>query len=738
MLIACSGERDGGKAAPGQLSIDDDILTWSAVKGTAKYEVNVDGEVYITEGNSYDLFYVAPEEKTYTVKVRALDSADKPISDYSQSKNYVVEKQKLNGYAYHDDGASITIKAYSKVNAKGKFIIPSYIDGKPVTTIYKNGFEDCDELIKIYIPDTVTQIENLAFRGCTSLRAVRLPSGLTEITASLFSGCKSLTSVNIPESVTSMGSSAFANTAIAGNLDLPDGLKTIGSLAFKNTGITAVKIPASVEKIFGNPFAYCKDLTEITVESGNKYYRAQNNCLLEVGTATVLFAKDVADIPSYTMRIGECAFEGNTHLKEAVIPNTILEIGQSAFENCVNLKSTVLPGGLKSIGVSAFSGCTSLENIEIPDTVTVIGKDAFSGCSNLNSIELPGGLKSIGVSAFSGCISLKSVKLPAELGKTTAIGTIFVGCDSLERIEISSSSTKYKVENNCLIDIANNSVIFGCKTSVIPDYITEIGDYAFYGSGIESFTVPKGITRIGNYAFSNCNNLKYFYFPDSVTELGYGVFQDSLKLGGIALSQNISAIERPLASTYTAGPSWVGGIGGDFASKDATTLYVYYTERWVTETDENGNQAEYIEGVPENWWLKEGECNLFKGCEMKSDNGYSYVFSYTFIYSYIYRDGRFGGVEQTYSDGAQPYPMPSREDSTEEFFDDFYADYDADMNPRAPMRLGYNFKGWATEEGGKPVYKSYLNKNGTVCALSYAERKTIKSGTKLYAVWEKA
>jgi hypothetical protein len=43
---------------------------------------------------------------------------------------------------------------------------------------------------------------------------------------------------------------------------------------------------------------------------------------------------------------------------------------------------------------------------------------------------------------------------------------------------------------------------------VIPENVTSIGNYAFYGcSGLESLTIGSGVTSYGNSAFQNCSKL---------------------------------------------------------------------------------------------------------------------------------------------------------------------------------------------------------------------------------------
>ena len=59
----------------------------------------------------------------------------------------------------------------NKVNksASGDIIIPTNIDGKPVTSIREDAFRHCDKVRSITIPESVILIELPAFEGCTQL-----------------------------------------------------------------------------------------------------------------------------------------------------------------------------------------------------------------------------------------------------------------------------------------------------------------------------------------------------------------------------------------------------------------------------------------------------------------------------------------------------------------------------------------------------------------------------------------
>ena len=170
-----------------------------------------------------------------------------------------------------------------------------------------------------------------------------------------------------------------------------------------------------------------------------------------------------------------------------------------------NKKKLVIPekiGGKKvtSIGNYAFGNWSGLKSITLPKGVTSIEEDAFSFCSGLTSITLPKSVTSIGES--TGDHSYNA----------------FAGCSSLTSIKVSKENKYYDSRNDCnaIINTKSNTLVSGCKNTVIPDSVTSIEIEAFYGcSGLKSITIPKSVTAIYDEIFPGCDNLVISCYKDS-------------------------------------------------------------------------------------------------------------------------------------------------------------------------------------------------------------------------------
>lgn len=217
-----------------------------------------------------------------------------------------------------------------------------------------------------------------------------------------------------------------------------------------------------------------------------------------------------------------------TEYEEAKVGTCVTEIGERAFYNASKMDYVYLPDTITSIGYQAFRGCTQLQNPTpfyksqlFPPYLVSIGGSAFSDCDAIVNITLPDNLTDIGGYAFSYCDSLRRFSVSASV---TSIGTnLLRGCGDLMYITVDSNNTIYDSRDDCnaIIETATNTLIEGCKNTVIPNTVTKIGSCAFAERNyLTSMAIPSGVTEIGDHAFYSCYRLSTLTIPSTVTEIG--------------------------------------------------------------------------------------------------------------------------------------------------------------------------------------------------------------------------
>ena len=126
--------------------------------------------------------------------------------------------------------------------------------------LYVNG----EEVKDLFIPNSVTSIEDYAFIGCSGLTSVTIPNSVTSIGDRAFASCSGLTSVTIGNSVTSIGDFAFYDCSGLTSVTIPNSVTSIGESAFFNCdGLTSVTIGNSVESIGDEAFRGCRELLDV-------------------------------------------------------------------------------------------------------------------------------------------------------------------------------------------------------------------------------------------------------------------------------------------------------------------------------------------------------------------------------------------------------------------------------------------------------------------------------------------
>ncbi len=218
----------------------------------------------------------------------------------------------------------------------------------------------------------LSSLPEQAFGGCVNLQEVILPQGITSIGNCVFGGCSDLESVSLPASVTNIGSDAFDSPSLSSvNVDQGNAVySSVDGVLFskdKKTLIFCPKgksgsfaIPSGVKVIGQSAFAWCSNLTGLTIPDGVE-------------------------------KIGERAFD-NSGIASLELPDSVTVIENNALINCSSLTSLKLSANLTTIGSSAFSSI-AVESIVIPASVTKIGNYVFSSSLTSLTFEDPLGWK---------------------------------------------------------------------------------------------------------------------------------------------------------------------------------------------------------------------------------------------------------------------------------------------------------------------------------------------------------
>lgn len=491
----------------------------------------------------------------------------------------------------------------------GNLVIPEFVayQGKLliVTSIGVMAFQDCNELISVKIPNTVTKICKSAFYRCNNLSSINIPNSVTSIDENAFSACKSLTMVTIPKYVTSIGNMVFEycesltdvycyaeNVPKISYHTFPYSLKESLILHVPSSVIEKYKSDSYWKNQFKDIVALdANDDPDEFVQDGIEYKRLSPDMLEIIGASKASTNLNIPEAVTYNgatysvTSIGAGAFCGCNKLTSVTIPPNVTNIGIGAFYKCSSLTSVNIPKSVTSISNYAFAYCNGLTSIVveeghpmydsrdncnaiietssntlvlgfnctvIPNSVTSIGERAFYGCSGLTSINIPNSVTSIGVEAFEGCSGLSTAEFHCTeicswFSGLKSINTILIG-DEVTSIGDSafrfcSGLTSVTIPKN--VESIATYAFQGCDNlSTVEYHCLEIGDWLNRLKSIKDVIIGEEVTSIGFNAFRKCSGLTSVTIPNSVTSIGESAFLDCSGLTSVTIGSSVTSIGR--------------------------------------------------------------------------------------------------------------------------------------------------------------------------------------------------
>jgi TPR repeat protein len=473
-----------------------------------------------------------------------------------------------------------------------------------ITGIDAWAFDGCVRLKNIVIPGSVASIPDRAFDFCEGLTTVTLLNGIVNIGEMAFYGCNKLSSIVFPDSITSIGERAFAGCDKLQSITIPHSVSYIGKEAF--AGVDSTKKwqgyfdgRNNIESIIvdeRNAFYDSRNDCNAIIETlSNILIAGCKNTIIPKGVKTIgksafAFCEEMAEIgiPDGVTEIMDYAFYGCKSLRKVVLPNSIEKIGEEVFGSIVNIPIICIQCGTKSKFeelLPKYKGSLHEENLstkvtekdretawideygakysafknrllKAPDNINdyTIKEGTKTICSrafnnyrdnNILSITIPDTITTIGEYAFSSCKKLISITIPKSV--TSIEKGAFSGCVALERIIVEDGNPIYDSRDNCnaIIETRSNTLIVGCKKTVIPHDVITIGDSAFVDcDGLTNITLPRSVISIGKGAFSSCKKLAEITIFEGVTSIGQGAFRYCENLASIVMPNSIISIEE--------------------------------------------------------------------------------------------------------------------------------------------------------------------------------------------------
>ena len=307
-------------------------------------------------------------------------------------------------------------------------------------------------------------------------------------------------------------------------------------------------------------------------------------------------------LPDAVTVLPDRIFEGCA-LLQTVNTSTVTTIGKTAFSDCTSLASIAFESGLTEIGERAFEGCSALATLTLPDTVKTIGANCFYGCA-FESVNTAG-VEALGNLAFYNCANVVSFNLP----NIVTIGErAFGGCEKLTEMTIGNRLESCAADLNELTKISIDSPIrdktfqwakkltdvtlgegvtsigemafgycFALKNITLPATLTEIGDRAFWDSGLTAVTIPASVKTVGEEAFYASRSLASLTIENGVESIGESAFKET-GITSLSLPASVKTVGNKAFSdcndlkeiTLAEGLETIGDLA--FAIKGAETL----------------------------------------------------------------------------------------------------------------------------------------------------------------------
>ncbi len=420
--------------------------------------------------------------------------------------------------------------------------ITSVVISPGITSIGKRAFKGFSKLIHVDIANSVISIGSEAFSYCSSLTDIIIPQSVTDIGGVVFRECTNLSSITLSNNITSIGPFAFEKCTNLTSITIPGSVTAIGPNAFEDcTNLTSITIPGSVISISWNVFDGCTSLNDI------RYSGTSESVISALsGYAPTLVTFDYGDkVPEAERMIKVFVKTGGT----LTAPTTIPPVAGYEFKGWLTEDGELYDfPGAPTGQLTLYAKWEKKPDPDPPksgkcgatgDNVTwQLTENTDDPSTYTLTIRGSGAMEDYLMSSNQPwCSFRKQITSVVVSPGVTSIGNLaFTRSCNIIHVDIADSVVS--IGEHAFSDCSSLTDI------KIPQSVTYIDANAFDScTNLSSITLStNNITSIRPYTFSGCSKLSSIVIPDGVTSIQSGAFSDCTSLSSITLSNNITSI----------------------------------------------------------------------------------------------------------------------------------------------------------------------------------------------------
>ena len=455
-------------------------------------------------------------------------------------------------YEYSEEEEGYIITGIGTCSDKDIYI-PFTYKKSPVVAISNGAFANCYFISSITLSNNIRYVDYYAFYNCIGLTRLVIGKNLTELPYGALVGCGKISEVY------NLTDEEFTNEAF-------DGFG--GIFRLYKPHVEAIHTSTSEASILEN----VDDYQFMTLD--DEYYLigySGNNTKLTL-------PNNYRDNDYY---IGKYAFANQINMTNVSIPNNVEGVLIDAFKEIYRGEYTIF------LEYNEYENGRYLGNEENPYLILV---ESMGGCNVINentkiiapyaylsndtneAFVVPDNVTFLGERSFLA----SNVHLGKSVEKIDSLAFQF----ELENLTVDKDNKYYKIVDGSLYTIDGTTLVKYLKGTndsfTIPNEVTNIADYAFYGGSLVTLTIPDNAISLSHKSFYNTNveNVNYLgnidtwlnispyiiaslenlqfngqlvteiTIPGSITEIPDGAFSNYSQLEKLYISEGVTKIGR--------------------------------------------------------------------------------------------------------------------------------------------------------------------------------------------------